>query len=159
MTVDKFAMFFVPEDNGLQYATAELGERHAPGAIPDINDVLPKDWNAEFTRHLYPIESHVSEMLLDEDWFLSPDLLEDYRKEGVTHVALLESKLKPDGSTPFYFSEHEIKHISLMVLWCGDHYRSIHCKSCCHAMAAWMSNMQGEWDASLGTSKRPRTLH
>lgn len=160
--LDKHALFLIPQQDPeeIQMALAELSEKHEPGLIADINSVLPPDWGKDFTPHLYPIRDHIADIMQDPDFVPSTELLRDLERDGVTHVALLESKLKPDGSTPFYFGRGtKIAHISIVLYWCGTQFRSLHCANCCYGLAGWVSNMQEQWDESFRFPKGSRTLN
>lgn len=166
MTIEdgNVALFLMPGpagSNTFMAAPAESDE--LKGDLEVVDPLLPEKWEGKFKAHLYPIESFVDDVSASPNFGFKENALDLYKEEGISHVALLEGPIVPEGSEPFYFNGEKVTGISVLVLWCTDKnkYRLVHCYSCGITFAQWLTEQQEKWENAhgQGAAGQNRTLN
>lgn len=145
-----------PDDDKAGQVILE-SENHT-GMLDDL-DFIPPEYQATMKPLLYPIEDYVGDLLLRPQYQIKPDSLDTYRKDGVTHIALLS--LAYDGKKA-RFGAGEFS-LAFVIYYCAAHnkYRLLHCTSCATCVSAWIVDMQPEWNLyeSRGLQKARPSYH
>lgn len=156
---NNLALILIPDEEGLQSmlvaATDQVGD------IADIDDIIPKKFVGSPKVHLYEITDFVADIMMHADFYSSPELIEEYNADGVTHVALLEDTVQSEGD--FMFSDAKVTGICVMLMWCAGRkrYRLMHCQSCAHTFFKWLDVKQEEWNGFVDQKLQgeTRTFH
>lgn len=133
------ALFLSPQprdpEDGTIFVAAIAQDSEAKGEIIDMALSLPPDWQGQYTERLIPVA-------------LLADVLKLETMPEVTHLALLESSLKPND--PFLFGRTKIGHNS-MVVWkdLDGSYRYFHCDRCAALILYWLTQEQENWSRPL----------
>lgn len=116
------------------------------GMLDDL-DFIPPVY--AMTPLLYPIEDYMADLMLLPGYTVNADAREAYRRDGVTHIALLSLNLDSDVSMRF---DTGIFTLGFVVYYCAAHnkYRLLHCAQCASCMAGWLTDMQPQWGMENG---------
>lgn len=128
----------------------------------DATGYLEPDWLPWAANPvLYPIEEYVADcMLLQNIRITRDDVLTYYRRQGVTHIALLPSA--EEQSKFLLFGERKFS-LGIVAYFCAtlNKYRFMHCERTGDVVATWIDGMQDEWglSAGIGLQEKGTTYH
>lgn len=115
----------------------------------DELDFIPPNYSVTMKPLLYPIEDYVADVMLLPGYTIKPETLDVFRRDGVTHVALLSLNYESDVSMRF---DTSIFTMGFVVYYCAAHnkYRLLHCTQCAAVVAGWLTDMQPQWGMENG---------
>jgi len=114
------------------------------GMIQEL-DFIPPELRGQEQLFYYAIEDYVADLMLLPGYRIDPQMaLADFRKDGITHIAVLSM---PNSDPATMRLAHNVFQLGYIVYYCAAHnrYRLLHCENCAATIRSWMDDMQNEW--------------
>lgn len=150
------AVIPLPDDD---LATGVMQHDRISGEI-ELSDLEHDEWKKPTKVLYYPVTQYYIDCAA-LDLAVSQEGIDEWRKVGVTHVALiLDGNDKEEGS--FKFGAELVKCSGFLLLWSETtgKFRLQHCPNCVLATSYWLIMMQEKWHESpVGVQKGTRTYN